>query len=383
MDENNDEYVVRAKEAEGDIITQTTVAVLDKEKVIDLTIQEYTDLDIQGMIYEIRGQQVMLDADLALLYDYEVKRLNEQVKRNIERFPEDFMFRLTMQEYETILKSQKATSSYGGRRKCPYAFTEQGIYMLPSILKGKTAEKQSVLIIRTFRKMRHYLVENKQLFGSAEILKITHSLIEDNIKIKEEISNNYRESKKDIGDVKKDIESIKKSMTTKDDMQNTINKILDSFIPKENLKQFVFKDGQPFEANEAYINIYKEAKHSIYIVDDYINCHTLSLLSAKQDNVNVIIFCDNKGRGSNRLNELEFNNFNVEYPTLSMKKNNGKCHDRFIVLDYKYETEKIYHYGASSKDAGRKVCCISLFSTSHIIHLIIDALLKNNNYIFS
>lgn len=134
---------------------------MDKED--ELIIHEYTDSEIQGMIYEIRGQQVMLDSDLAKLYDYSVKRLNEQVKRNRDRFPEDFMFQLTTNEYDAILKSQNATSSYGGRRKLPYTFTEHGVTQLSAVLKSSIAVKQSILIVRTFTKMKHYFVENRQL----------------------------------------------------------------------------------------------------------------------------------------------------------------------------------------------------------------------------
>lgn len=356
MDKDNDE--------------QTTVAVLDKEES-NITEQEYSDSDIQGMIYKIRGQQVMLDFDLAKLYGYEVKRLNEQVKRNKERFPDDFMFELSKEEIDFV-RSQFATSQNGslfkgqdgGRRYAPKAFTEQGVYMLATVLKGKVAVNQSIMIMRTFKKMRHYLIENKQLLGNDKVLEITHTLIDDNIKIKEEINK-----------IKDNVDN----MVTKNDMQMTMNRVFDNFISKDSLKEFVFKDSQPFEANIAYINIYKEAKQSIYIIDDYINCHTLSLLTAKNDGVDVTIFSDNKGRGSGKLNQLEFNNFNTEYPNLSIKKNDGKCHDRFIILDYNTDNEKIYHCGASSKDAGKKVCCISLFSTSGVIHSIIDELLTHED----
>lgn len=355
---------------------KTAIALKNKENQEEF-LPSYNDLDIQGMIYEIRGQQVMLDFDLAKLYGYEVKRLNEQVKRNKERFPEDFMFPLTQDEMLELSRSQFATSIQtfgikGGRTYKINAFTEQGVYMLATVLKGEVAVHQSLMIMRTFKKMRHYINENRQLLGSTDIL---NSLIQDNMKIKEEMYNGHKE-------LKTEIDGIKENMVTKNDMKASMNKVLNSFIPKEELKQFVFKDSQPFEANVAYMDIYKEAKHSIYIADDYINCHTLSLLSAKKKEVNVIVFSDNKGRGSGKLNQLEFDNFNREYPTLSIKKNNQRCHDRFIIIDYQTDTEKIYHCGASSKDAGKKVCCISLFSTSDIIYSIIDELLMHDDYIF-
>lgn len=350
----------------------TAITVNNKEDSEDI-FPKYNDLDIQGMIYEIRGQQVMLDSDLAILYGYELKQFNRQVKNNIKRFPDDFMFQLSHQEYEEILRCKNCTSSgHGGRRYLPFVFTEQGIYMLTAVLKGDLAEQQSIVIIRTFKKMRHFLIENKQLLNNTDILNL---LIKDNIKIKEVVYNSHKRFEKEIN-------GIKQNMVTKDNMKTSLSKVFNSFISKEELKQFVFKDSQPFEANVAYMDIYKEAKHSIYIVDDYINCHTLSLLSAKKKEVNVIVFSDNKGRGSGKLNQLEFDNFNREYPTLSIKKNNQRCHDRFIIIDYQTDTEKIYHCGASSKDAGKKVCCISLFSTSDIIYSIIDELLMHDDYIF-
>ena len=124
--------------------------------------------NVCNRVYVIRGQQVMLDYDLADIYGYEVKRLNEQVKRNITRFPEDFMFQLTTEEDE-ILKSQIATSSWGGKRKLPYAFTEQGIYMLATVLRGELAEQQSIFIMRAFREMRHYIKQNQQLVTQSEM----------------------------------------------------------------------------------------------------------------------------------------------------------------------------------------------------------------------
>jgi len=139
---------------------------------------------IRNCVYTIRGQQVMLDYDLASIHGYEVKRLNEQVKRNINRFPEDFMFQLTMDEVDLMkshfatssqenLKSQNATSSWGGKRKLPYAFTEQGIYMLATVLRGELAEQQSIFIMRAFKEMRHYIRQNQQFVTQSEMSMVT------------------------------------------------------------------------------------------------------------------------------------------------------------------------------------------------------------------
>ena len=132
--------------------------------------------NIQNKVYTIRGQQVMLDADLAEIYGYEVKRLNEQVKRNINRFPEDFMFRLNEDELELISRSQFATLKLKQGKNIkynPYAFTEQGIYMLATVLRGELAEKQSIFIMRTFREMRHYIKQNQQFVTQAEMGLVT------------------------------------------------------------------------------------------------------------------------------------------------------------------------------------------------------------------
>ena len=136
--------------------------------------------DIRSKVYIIRGQQVMLDKDLAEIYGYEVKKLNQQVKRNIERFSEDFMFRLSNSEIDSV-RSQIVTSrkkdffagQEGGRRYLPYAFTEQGIYMLATVLRGKLAEQQSIFIMRTFREMRHYIRQNQQFVTRNEMDLLT------------------------------------------------------------------------------------------------------------------------------------------------------------------------------------------------------------------
>lgn len=312
--------------------------------------------NIKNMIYIIRGQQVMLDSDLADLYGYEVKRLNEQVKRNIERFPEDFMFQLTKDEFNYILKSQIVTSSWGGVRKMPYAFTEQGIYMLSSVLRGEIAVNQSIMIMRTFKEMRHYINENRQLLNNPDLLAISHKLVK------------HEEA----------IHRIENTMATKDD----INEIMKNFINEDKIKQFIIIDGQKFEANEAYAYIYRQAKHSIYIIDDYVNIDTLTMLKHKNNNINTIIFSDNKGKGRGKLRKLEYNHFNKEYPTLIMKRNNGKSHDRYIILDYQTKNEKVFHCGASSKDAGNKLCGINEIMDSALLHPVIDELLEHENYIF-
>lgn len=193
--------------------------------------------NICNRVYVIRGQQVMLDYDLAEIYGYEVKRLNEQVKRNIARFPEDFMFQLTKDE-DKILKSQIATSSWGGKRKLPYAFTEQGIYMLATVLRGKLAEQQSIFIMRTFREMRHYIRQNQQFVTQSEMHLVSARVSE----ISVQMSNMADKQKK----AEQDIQGIQKNIDT----------LSENFVSDKDFKNFVIYKGQKFEADAAYIDIY-------------------------------------------------------------------------------------------------------------------------------
>ncbi|MGN8774383.1 ORF6N domain-containing protein [Candidatus Weimeria sp. HCP3S3_B5] len=316
--------------------------------------------DIENLVYTIRGKQVMLDHDLALIYGYEVKRLNEQVKRNINRFPEDFMFQLTKEEIEFV-KSQIVTSRNtnfysgqdGGRRKPPYAFTEQGIYMLATVLKGELAEQQSIFIMRAFREMRHYIRQNQQFVTKNELQYITDTLTETTKRI---------ERRQDDADAKMS------------DLQESINKINENFVLDTELKNYVIYKGQKFEADVAYIKIYQMAKKSIYVIDDYVNIKTLHQLSQKKNGVSVILFTENGHGRRGFLTSSDVTDFQAQYPSLIIKPN-PDCHDRFIVLDYGLKTEKVFHCGASSKDAGRKVCAINTIENTAMLHPVIDALL--------
>ena len=238
--------------------------------------------NICNRVYIIRGQQVMLDYDLAEIYGYEVKNLNQQVKRNIARFPEDFMFQLTREEVESV-KSQIVISrennffegQCGGRRTLPYAFTEQGIYMLATVLRGELAEQQSIFIMRAFREMRHYINQNQQFVTQAEMHLVSARVSE----ISVQMSNMADRQKK----TEQDIQVIQKSI-------DTLN---ENFVSDKDFKNFVIYKGQKFEADAAYIDIYQQAKKSIYVVDDYVNTKTLQLLSQKQAGVEVVLFTEN------------------------------------------------------------------------------------------
>ena len=312
--------------------------------------------DICSKVYIIRGQQVMLDKDLAEIYGYEVKKLNQQVKRNIERFPEDFMFRLSNSEIDSV-RSQIVTSrkkdffagQEGGRRYLPYAFTEQGIYMLATVLRGELAEQQSIFIMRTFREMRHYISQNQQFVTRNEMELLTAK----------------------VGTITERQDRMENKV---DSIQKDLAILADNFITDKDKKNFVIYKGQKFEADIAYIEIYQQAKKSIYVVDDYMNAKSLQHLSQKADGVEVVLFTENGKGGKGFLTKSLVTDFQNEYTSLRIKPN-PDCHDRLIVLDYGEETELVYHCGASSKDAGKKLCAINQITETAIIHPVIDRLL--------
>ncbi len=312
--------------------------------------------NICNRVYIIRGQQVMLDCDLAEIYGYEVKRLNAQVKNNISRFPEDFMFQLTKQEVE-YLRSNFSTANINSKsRAMPHAFSEQGIYMLATVLRGELAEQQSIFIMRAFREMRHYIKQNQQFVTQSEMHLVSARVSE----ISVQMSNMADRQKK----TEQDMQIIQKS----------IDSLNENFVSDKDFKNFVIYKGQKFEADAAYIDIYQQAEKSIYVVDDYMNTKTLQLLSQKQAGVEVVLFTENGHGRRGFLTTAVVNDFIHEYPPLRIKPN-ADCHDRLIVLDYGLNTEQVYHCGASSKDAGKKLCAINVISETSMIHSVIDKLL--------
>ncbi len=305
----------------------------------------------------------MLDYDLAEFYGYEVKALNQQVKRNIDRFPEDFMFQLKKEEVpKEFSKSQIVTLNEKGDKrgtnikKMPYAFTEQGIYMLATVLKGQLAEQQSIFIMRAFREMRHYIKQNQQFVTPSELRLVTAKVSEISVQVA------------GIVDWKN------KSEDRFDNIQRSIDALSENFVLEKDFKNFVIYKGQKFEADAAYIDIYQQAKKSIYVVDNYVNTKTLQLLSQKQEGVEIVLFTENGHGKKGFLSTAVVNDFLQEYPPLRIKPN-ADCHDRLIVLDYGEPTEQAYHCGASSKDAGKKLCAINIIIETSMIHPVIDKLL--------
>ncbi len=271
--------------------------------------------NICNRVYIIRGQQVMLDYDLAEIYGYEVKRLNEQVKRNIARFPEDFMFQLTKDEIpENFSKSQIATLNENGDRrgtnikKLPFAFTEQGIYMLATVLRGELAEQQSIFIMRAFREMRHFIANNALLFEKINNVEL-------------------------------------KQLEFQKDTETKFSRIFEYISDHEEESQKIFFDGQIFDAFSLLTDIIGHAKKEIVLIDGYVDVITLNILSKKNAGVDVWAYT----LPNARISTQDIANFNAQYPTLTIKKTTA-FHDRFLIID---GTEG-YHIGASLKDAGKK-----------------------------
>ena len=314
------------------------------------------DKTIQEKIYFIRGQKVMLDADLAEIYGYETKNFNRQVKNNIEKFEgEDFMFQLTENEFEN-LRCKNFTSSWGGSRYLPNAFTEQGIYMLMTVLRGELAIRQSRALIRTFKQMKDFIIGNQDFIGSKELVQIA-------------IQTNQNTN---------DIAEIKSQMATKEDLK----KVMDNFIDPDTYKHFLLMNGDKIEADVAYTKIYKSAKKSIYVIDNYIGLKTLELLRATKDNVEIIVFSDNV-KNKDMLTKNILNDFRRDYPNinLKMKVAGKKYHDRYIAIDYGTENEAFYLCGASSKDAGNKISSITKIeeSSKDMYHTMFGGMLNNKN----
>ncbi len=309
---------------------------------------------MESLIYVIRDQKVMLDVDLAKIYGYETKAFNQQVKRNIGKFDDDFMFQLTKEESEKYLRSQNVTLNKSGNlqgqhiKYLPYAFTEQGIYMLMTVLKGELATKQSKAIIRLFKRMKDYISSNA-LISTEDFLKLS-------------IQTNENTSA---------ISRIESEMLKKSDLPMIIKA-----FSKQQVTEYLFMNGEMCEANTTYQKIYGKAKKSIYIIDDYISLDTLLMLKHISSNINVVIFSDNK---QNHLRLTEYNQFITEYPSIMIdfKKNNTMFHDRYIILDYRTKSEKVYHCGASSKDAGKKITTITESKDKTIYKDMIDIILQH------
>ena len=345
-------------------------------------MQEINDMEsldyIKSFIYTVRGVKVMLDADLAALYGYTTKAFNQQVRNNIGKFDDDFRFQLTREEYRDILRSKNltlglpSTDSLSGAKGddanlrsknftlelaqgkyskyLPFVFTEQGIYMLMTVLKGELATRQSKSLIRAFKEMKDFIIDNKSLIGNRELLQLSMQTTQNTA----------------------DIAAIRDNMVTKADLA----KVIHDFTDPQTRREYLILNGESVEANIAYGDIYKTAAHSIFVIDNYIGLKTLVLLKNAKANVAITVFSDNIGRG---LHLSDYDDFHGQYPQINVtfRKTCGIYHDRYIVLDYNHETEKIFHCGASSKDAGDKVTTITEVADVQLYRQLVEVLLQN------
>ena len=297
----------------------------------DLNVVKYEVEDIKQKIYTIREKQVILDSDIAKLYEVETRRINEAVKRNLKRFPTEFCFQLNEEEYD-FLRSQIATLKIQGRgqhrKYLPYAFTEQGVAMLSTVLHSDKAIKVSINIMKAFTEMRNFILNNKMLF--------------------EKISNI-------------ELKQIEYQKSTDDKFE----KVFEYISEHKEKEQKIFFDGQVYDAFSMIIDLIKKAENEIILIDNYVDIDTLNILSKKNDKVKVELYT----KSNTKLNANDINKFNLQYPKLEVKYTEV-FHDRFLILDKKY----IYHIGASIKDVGKKCFGITLIKYEAIIKDILERL---------
>ena len=341
-----------------------TVIVLSDKKNTEEKPAEIAIIDertIRDKIYEVRGVKVMLDFDLAEIYGFSTSAFNQQVKRNAERFDDDFRFQLTREEVERISISQIVTSIQtkgvkGGRSKLPWAFTQSGIYMLMTVLKGDLAIQQSKALIRIFQAMKDYIIETQGLVTQRDLLRLSmqtaentdalrnmHLMIADQQKILADQQRLLLEHDDKLVDA---FERINETVK-----QSDISPVMLKFDVTEDSKEYLIREGMPVKADVTYMDIYSKASKSVYLIDNYINIKTLRLLQSVKPGVTVTVFSDNL---RNHLHASDYTDFQVEFPDIPVTfiTTGGIMHDRFIVLDYDEADERMFHCGASSKDAG-------------------------------
>lgn len=356
--ENNENLLVEDAEVVG-----AEIAIIDEKSIKD-------------KIYEIRGTKVMLDFELAEIYGYTTKAFNQQVKNNIEKFEEDFRFQLNLLEVEELSRSKKLTAMQmkgmkGGRTTLPWAFTEAGIYMLMTVLKGDLATKQSKALIRTFQAMKTYIVDNQPLIAQHDYLRLSLQVSDTQQAVRDIQTRVLDHDEKLRGVFEQLSDTVKRS---------EISPFMLDFSKPADRHEYLIHNGEPAKADETYMQIYSEAKKKIFIVDNYINIKTLRLLKGAKDGTEVIVFSDNL---LNMLHSSDDQDFQREFPNIniSYKRTNGIMHDRFIVLDFGTSDEKMFHCGASSKDAGDRMTAITEFRdevTKKAFHSVIQKMLRNN-----
>ncbi len=302
-------------------------------------------MEVNSLIYTVRGIQVMLDSDLADLFEVETKVFNQAVKRNSNRFPDNFRFQLTKDEFNILrsqivtleiegdkrnLRSQDVTSSeHGGRRYLPYAFTEQGVAMLTGIIRSDIAIEMSIKVMNAFVEMRKFISSNALLLSRIDTIEIRQLI-----------------------DKKASDEKFEKIFNALEEKRET---------PKEK----IFYDGQIYDAYSFIIGLIETAKTDIVLIDNYLDISVLDMLSKKQDNVMVRLITNIK----TCLLQTDIQKFNQQYPLLSIDFSD-KIHDRFLLIDQ----TRLYHIGASLKDLGKKMFAFSLMQDNELITSLLKRL---------
>lgn len=301
-----------------------------QEKTAEIIPVTVDTKDVKSLIHVIRGKQIMLDSDLAMLYQVETGALNRSVKRNINRFPEDFCFQLTEEEFLRCQNgiSKEKTEGRGGRRYMPYAFTEQGISMLSAVLKSDVAVNVSIGIMRAFVEMRHFISNNALLFEKVSDIEL-------------------------------------KQLEYQKSTDERFDKVFQYIEDHAESEQKIFFDGQIYDAFSLITSIIKKAQKEIILIDGYVDVDTLNILAKKNASVDVKIYTFARAQLTNR----DAANFNAQYPTLTVKKTQV-FHDRFIILDGK----TAYHIGSSIKDAGKKCFGISLIDDPGVVADLLNRL---------
>ena len=309
------------------------IEIIDKKEII--LLDQIDREKVKSQIYEVRGLRVMLDSDIAAYFGVETAALNRAMKRNIKRFPTKFCFQISREEYHEILRCQFGILELeqGKYSKyLPYVYTEHGLSMLTSVLHTDRAIEASILIMEVFVEVAHYILQNTPLLPYEEL----------------KLLQNKQEKLSDK------IQDIEENMVKKDELSDFM-KLFDTGIKNE---EILILDGEPFKADFAYQKIYGTAEHSIIVIDDYLGLKTLRHLASAKSGVQITIISDNKGK--NPLKLTEYNDFLKEYPDVKINfiVSLGRVHDRYIAIDFGRENEKLYHCGASSKDAGHRITTI-------------------------
>ena len=281
--------------------------------------------EIQSMIYTFRGRQVMIDRDLAYLYNVETKALNQAVKRNISRFPESFRFQISDDEKDELVTNCDRFETLKHSSSNPYVYTEQGIAMLSAVLRSDVAVEVSVKIMNSFVEMRKFLLSNREMFARLDRVEL------------------------------KQLETDKK-----------LEEVFDYIATTKEVKQKIFFNGQIYDAFSLMVEIVEKAEKELILIDNYVDVNTLNILSKKKDGVNVLIVTSGKGN----LTDKDIAKFNSQYPKLTVKISKD-FHDRFLIIDRK----EVYHIGASIKDAGKKNFGITKLEVEELTKSLLDKVL--------